>query len=61
LHAVRAPHAQGKSTFDDAPTERLSDAGISLDHLQDLAMNFFSKTRWSRTFSLIHPYDLTPQ
>jgi signal peptidase I len=45
----------------DAPTERLSDAGISLDHLQDLAMNFFSKTRWSRTFSLIHPYDLTPQ
>ncbi len=42
----------------DAPTERLSDAGISLDHLQDLAFNFFGKTRWSRTFSLIHPYAL---
>jgi signal peptidase I len=43
----------------DAPTEQLSDAGISLAHLQDLMLNFFSKTRWSRTFSLIHPYALT--
>ena len=43
----------------DAPTERLSDAGISIAHLQDLMLNFFTKTRWSRTFSLIHPYALT--
>jgi signal peptidase I len=42
----------------DAPTERLSDAGISVAHLQDLMLNFFSKTRWSRTFSLIHAYAL---
>jgi signal peptidase I len=43
----------------DAPTERLSDSGISLAHLQDLLFNFFKKTRWSRTFSLIHPYALS--
>ena len=42
----------------DAPTDRLSDAGISIAHLQDLMLNFFGKTRWSRTFLLIHPYPL---
>jgi len=42
----------------DAPTERLADRNIiSFDHLADLARNFFSKTRWSRTFQLVrgHP------
>jgi signal peptidase I len=43
----------------DAPTESLQDAGISLGHLQDVVLNFFSKTRWSRTFNLIRPYVLT--
>ena len=42
----------------DAPTERLSDTGISLAHLQDIVVNFFSKTRWTRTFNLIRPYAL---
>ena len=41
----------------DAPTVHLQDPGISLDHLRDLAMNFFSKTRWTRTFKLIRGYE----
>ncbi len=39
----------------DAPTERLAEA-ISLDHILDMAQNFFTKTRWRRTFNLIHGY-----
>lgn len=43
----------------DAPTERLADRNIiSLDHLADLAANFFTKTRWKRTFLLIRGYPL---
>ncbi len=42
----------------DAPTSHLQDPGISLDHLRDLALNFFTKTRWKRTFKLIRAYDL---
>ena len=41
----------------DAPTSHLQDAGVSLAHLRDLALNFFPKTRWKRTFQLIHSYD----
>ncbi len=38
----------------DAPTERLADPNIiNLDHMADLAKNFFSKTRWNRTFRII--------
>jgi len=37
----------------DAPTERLASSGVSLDHLADLGRNFFTKTRWNRTFMLI--------
>ena len=37
----------------DAPTERLANPTIGLDHLLDLVQNFFTKTRWSRTFMLI--------
>jgi len=40
----------------DAPTERLASPTIGFDHMMDLAQNFFTKTRWSRTFKLIHPY-----
>jgi len=43
----------------DAPTERLADPNlISLDHIFDLATNFFSKTRWKRTFMLVRGYPL---
>lgn len=42
----------------DAPTARLADPNIiSLEHIIDLAQNFFTKTRWDRTFQLVrgHP------
>ena len=42
----------------DAPTEHLLHPGISLEHLQDLALNFFTKTRWTRTFKFIRAHDL---
>jgi len=35
-------------------TEALS--GYSLDHFFDLAVNFFKKTRWERTFKLVRGY-----
>ncbi len=43
----------------DAPTEQLSNPSIGLDHIWDLAQNFFSKTRWKRTFMLIHGFPIT--
>jgi hypothetical protein len=36
----------------DATTERLANRNIDPEHLKDLAINFFSKTRWRRTFLL---------
>lgn len=46
----------------DAPTHRLSGSGFDLDHLLDLGRNFFTKTRWKRTFMLIRGTDpLHPQ
>jgi signal peptidase I len=42
----------------DAPTEALASPTISFDHLMDLAQNFFTKTRWKRTFNLIHGYQI---
>jgi signal peptidase I len=43
----------------DAPTERLADPNIiSLDHILDLAFNFFGKTRWKRTLMVVHGYPL---
>lgn len=44
----------------DAPTEALNSSSISWDHVWDLATNFFGKTRWERTFMLIHGYPLEP-
>ena len=41
----------------NASTPELS-SGISAAHLKDLMFNFFSKTRWGRTFHLIDPYEL---
>lgn len=40
----------------DAPTDQLATSSISLDHALDLLQNFFVKTRWRRTFKLIHGY-----
>jgi signal peptidase I len=40
----------------DAPTEALAGPNISMDHFLDLIQNFFTKTRWRRTFQLIHAY-----
>jgi signal peptidase I len=42
----------------DAPTEDLNTSSISLRHMLDLGRNFFTKTRWKRTFQLIHGYPL---
>ncbi|MFB3826677.1 MAG: signal peptidase I [Bryobacteraceae bacterium] len=42
----------------DAPTEALASPGIGLDHIMDLVQHFFTKTRWRRTFMLIHAYPL---
>lgn len=42
----------------DAPTDHLNTSSISFQHLRDLALNFFTKTRWRRTFQLIHGYPL---
>ena len=40
----------------DASTEALSNPAIGIDHLIDLLEHFFTKTRWRRTFRLIHGY-----
>jgi len=40
----------------DAPTDQFQEPAIGFDHLKDLGLNFFSKTRWRRTFKLIHGY-----
>jgi signal peptidase I len=42
----------------DAPTDALSDPTISIDHVLDLMKHFPTKTRWNRTFRLIHGYPL---
>jgi signal peptidase I len=42
----------------DAPTDQLTDPSISMDHLVDLMTHFPTKTRWKRTFNLIHGYPL---
>jgi len=42
----------------DATTEALSGPLVSIDHLLDLVQHFPSKTRWRRTFRLIHGYPL---
>jgi len=41
----------------DAPTENLANS-FSIEHISDLLVNFFSKTRWRRTFMLVHGYPL---
>lgn len=38
----------------ETTTDRLAGSLISIEHIVDLATNFFTKTRWKRTFMLIH-------
>ena len=42
----------------EAPTEDLTNPNIGVDHLVDIVTHFFTKTRWSREFKLIHGYPL---
>ena len=42
----------------ESTTENLAGSPVNPDHLKDLALNFFSKTRWSRTFQLVRAYPL---
>jgi signal peptidase I len=42
----------------DAPTDQLADPSISVQHILDLVLHFPTKTRWKRTFQLIHGYPL---
>jgi signal peptidase I len=42
----------------DAPTADLTNGNIGFDHIVDVVSHFFTKTRWSRTFKLIHGYPL---
>ena len=42
----------------DAPTEALARPLMSIEHLLDLVQHFPTKTRWKRTFRLIHGYPL---
>jgi signal peptidase I len=42
----------------EAPTQDLTNGNIGLDHIIDVVIHFPTKTRWSRTFNLIHGYPL---
>lgn len=42
----------------EAPTQHLQDPNISWEHMTDLAVHFFSKTRWKRSFMLVRGYPL---
>ena len=42
----------------DASTQDLTNGNIGFDHIIDVVTHFFTKTRWSRTFKLIHGYPL---
>jgi signal peptidase I len=42
----------------EATTQDLTNPNIGIDHIIDVATHFFTKTRWKRTFNLIHGYPL---
>jgi signal peptidase I len=42
----------------EAPTADLTNGNIGISHMIDVIMHFFTKTRWGRTFQLIHGYPL---
>lgn len=42
----------------DASTEDLSNPSVTIPHLIDMVIHFPTKTRWNRTFQLIHGYPI---
>lgn len=44
----------------DAPGDRLKEPGISPGHAINVALHFFDKTRWDRTFRLVRGYPVRP-
>ena len=44
----------------DAPTEHLINPLIGFDHATDVALHFFTKTRWARTMRPVRGYRLEP-
>ncbi len=42
----------------EAPTQDLTNPNIGIDHIIDVIIHFPTKTRWRRTFKLIHGYPL---
>jgi signal peptidase I len=42
----------------EASTEDLSSPSVSLPHLIDMVVHFPTKTRWNRTFRLVHSYPI---
>jgi len=42
----------------EAPTQDLTNPNIGIDHIVDVIAHFFTKTRWKRTFNLLHGYPL---
>jgi signal peptidase I len=42
----------------DAPTEHLQDPSISLDHVKNVVVHFFDRTRWRRTFMIVRGHPL---
>ena len=43
----------------EASTEELASGNIDLGHIVDIVLHFFSKTRWNRTFKLVHGYPVS--
>ena len=43
-----------------APTEWVSNPIIPGDYARDLALHFFTKTRWGRSFRLVRGYPVNP-
>ena len=40
----------------DNPTDQLRSSSVGLDHVLDMVLSFFTKTRWHRMFQMIHGY-----
>src|SRR5690242_17464646 len=43
----------------DASTEELASGNIDIGHIVDIVLHFFTKTRWNRTFRLVHGYPVS--
>ena len=43
----------------DASTEELASGNIDIGHIVDIVLHFFTKTRWNRTFKIVHGYPIS--